>query len=138
MRCVSSPNPRCLERVEDLVALEHPLPGLRAEDAVDRAHRGRARAAARQERDPAAGREDARHVVERGERVVEEVQRGEAADAVEARVAEGEADRVAADVGGRRVLVRRRVLDGAREHRGGDVDAGGQPAVADGERRTCA
>src|SRR4051794_30973138 len=55
-----------LERAGDLVALEHALSGLRAEHAVDRAHRRRPRATAHEERDPAAGGEDARHVVEGG------------------------------------------------------------------------
>ena len=100
--------------------------------APDRRRRQR-RAGTGQDRQPAARRQHARHRVERGQRLVEQVQRGEAADRVEGAVAERQPDRVAADVGDVR---RRRAVscDRAGEHRRRRVEPDHQPALADRAR----
>src|SRR5690606_27653509 len=86
------------QRVE-LADAEHARPADPPGELVERPERLQVAAAAREEREPPAGLEHARHVVERLLGVAEEVEGGEAADGVEALVPEREPDRVAADVG---------------------------------------
>src|SRR5437899_631226 len=83
------------ERARDLVLLEHALAAAGAENAVDGAQRGRSRAAGREQSDATARREYAVHAVQRRPGIVEHVEGGEAADRVEALVAERQLHRVA-------------------------------------------
>ena len=124
--------PALLERAGDLVAPEHPQPRRGADQRAHRRRRQR-RAGRGQDRQAAARGEHALHRVERGQRRVEQVQRGEAADGVEAAVAERQPDRVAAHVGDV-ASVCAGVLDRAREHRLRRVEPDHQPALADRAR----
>src|SRR5436190_9935891 len=78
------------QRAGDLVVLEHPHAAARSDQAVEGPQRRGPRAAGREDRDAAARGEDARHVIERHERLGEQVERGEAAHGVEAAVPERE------------------------------------------------
>src|SRR3954453_3825761 len=77
-----------LECTGQLVALEHARSAARLEHRLERAERRRAAAHAREQGEPAARREHARHRAHPGVRVREKVDGGEAADAVEAMLAE--------------------------------------------------
>ena len=103
-----------------------------APTSVPDRRRGERRAGRGEDRHAPAGGEHARHRVQRRERLVEQVQRGEAADRVEAAVAERQADRVAADVGDVRRLLG--VLHRAREHRLRRVEPDHEPALPDRAR----
>ena len=77
---------------------EDPRPAERGAPSRRPRRRAPGRGHARQQRDPSAGRQHAHHLVDRPQRLRDEVQRGEAADGVEARVRERQRGRVAAHV----------------------------------------
>src|SRR5687767_7377319 len=92
---VDLPESAHAKRRHDLVRLEDPHPADALDQRLERryrqlpAHRGH-------QRDPATGREHACHLSERRERLVEEVKRGEATEAVEGPVAKWELDGISA------------------------------------------
>ena len=119
-----------LERPGDLVALEQPHAARSLDHRLERPE-GELAADRGHQRDPPAGGEHPSHLVERRERVAEQVQGGKAADGVEARVDERQRGRVAADEHQVVEAGAPQLGGAALEHRPRGVDADDEAVGAD-------